>query len=535
MLRQHPARIVSAALLAVMLGSCGGGGGGGGPIVGGTGFTPGVFQASTAFEARCAAPRTGNDPTTGLPWPDRLGTALDEKNWLRSWTHELYLWYREVTDRDPAGFNLFDYFDQLKTTALTPSGQPKDRFHFSIPTDEWLQQSSSGVAAGYGLQWAVLASTPPRDLRVAYIEPGPTSPAAMVGLARGARVLAIDGIDVVNTNVTTEIDRLNDALAPTAIGQSHSFTVQDAGGGPQRSVSMTSANVTSTPVQNVRTLATAGGPVGYLLFNDHIATSEAGLVDAITTLRDAGVVDLVLDVRYNGGGFLDIASELAYMIAGSTRTNGRTFELLQFNDQHTTRDPVTGEALAPIPFHSSAEGFSVAAGTPLPTLNLGRVYVITGGGTCSASESIINSLRGIDVEVIQVGSTTCGKPYGFYPADNCGTTWFSIQFRGVNAKQFGDYPDGFSPANTTGIAGVSLPGCSVADDFLHALGDPAEGRLAAALNYRATGGQCGVPPSGVAGKAGAAAVPGAEGATVLPIVEPAVPKSPWLENRILRR
>ena len=398
------------------------------------------------------------------------------------------------------------------------------------------QRVVAGIESGLRRVWIAgpFCGYPPRELRVAYIEPGPTSPAAAVNLARGARVLAIDGIDLVNTNVSTEIDRLNDALAPVAVGQSHSFTVQDPGGGPQRTVPMTSANVTSTPVQNVRTIATASGPVGYLLFNDHIATSEAGLVNAITTLRDAGVVDLVLDVRYNGGGFLDIASELAYMIAGSTRTNGRTFELLQFNDQHTTRDPVTGEALAPIPFHSSAEGFSVAAGTPLPTLNLGRVYVITGGGTCSASESIINSLRGIDVEVIQVGSTTCGKPYGFM-ADNCGTTWFSIQFRGVNAKQFGDYPDGFSPANTTGIAGVSLPGCSVADDFLHALGDPAEGRLAAALNYRATGGQCGVPPSGVAGKAGAAAVPGAEGATVLPIVEPAVPKSPWLENRILRR
>lgn len=524
-------RVLLPVLLAALLGSCGGGGSGGGggpPLGGGSGFTPGVFAASTSFEARCAAPRSGSDPS-GRPWPDRLGTALDEKNWLRSWTHELYLWYREVTDRDPAPFAVLDYFEVLKTNAVTPSGQPKDRFHFTVPTDEWLQQSQSGTSGGYGAQWAILASTPPRDLRVAYIEPGATSPAAAVGLARGARVLAIDGIDLVNTNVSADIDRLNDALFPAGTGLSHSFTVQDAGGGPQRTVSMTSANVTSTPVQNVRTIATASGPVGYFLFNDHIATSESGLVDAITTLRNAGVVDLVLDLRYNGGGFLDIASELAYMIAGTARTSGRTFELLQFNDQHTMRDPVTGEALAPLPFHSTAEGFSVATGTPLPTLGLGRVYVLTGGGTCSASESIINSLRGIDVEVIQVGSTTCGKPYGFYPTDNCGTTYFSIQFRGVNAKQFGDYPDGFSPANTVGAAGVSLPGCSVADDFSRALGDAAEGRLAAALNYRATGGQCGVPPSGVAPN-GTAAKAGA-----LPFAEPEMRKSPWLENRILPR
>ena len=58
--------------------------------------------------------------------------------------------------------------------------------------------------------------------------------------------------------------------------------------------------------------------------------------------------------------------------------------------------------------------------------------------TCSASESIINGLRGVNVQVIQIGSTTCGKPYGFYPEDNCGTTYFSIQFKGVNAAGFGE-------------------------------------------------------------------------------------------------
>jgi hypothetical protein len=122
--------------------------------------------------------------------------------------------------------------------------------------------------------------------------------------------------------------------------------------------------------------------------------------------------------------------------------------------------------------------------------------VITGAGTCSASESIINSLRGVNVEVIQIGSTTCGKPYGFYPADNCAVTYFSIQFQGINAKGFGDYPDGFTPQNTVATEGVLVPGCSVADDFAHSLGDSAEGRLASALSYRANG-VCPVPPSGM--------------------------------------
>jgi hypothetical protein len=531
------ARLMSVLLLAGTLVACGGGGdgaltgggggGGSGGGGGGTGFTPGVFPASSLNESRCANPRSGNDPLTGDPWPDLPGTTLNEKNWLRSWTHELYLWYREVTDRDPTGYSVLGYFDLLRTEALTPSGRPKDQFHFTYLTSEWQQLSQSGTAAGYGLQWALLSVTPPRQLVIAYVEPGGTSPASVAGLARGTQVLAIDGIDLVNTNVGSEIDALNDALYPFDAGESHSFTVQDIGGGPQRAVLMTSANVTATPVQNVRTIATPSGPVGYLLFNDHIATAELGLVKAITTLRNAGVVDLVLDLRYNGGGYLDIASEFAYMIAGGARTQGRTFELLQFNDQHPTRDPVTGQPLAPLPFHPVAQDFSVAGGTPLPSLDLPRVYVLTGPGTCSASEAIINSLRGIDVEVVQIGSTTCGKPYGFYPWDNCGTTYFSIQFRGINAKDFGDYADGFSPVNTVGTVGEPLPGCSVADDFNHPLGDAAEARLATALHYRATG-LCGVPPSGVSAAAQAQV-------GTLPLRDGVMRKSPWLENRILRR
>src|SRR5690606_29308167 len=123
-----------------------------------------------------------------------------------------------------------------------------------------------------------------------------------------------------------------------------------------------------------------------------------------------------------------------YMIGNTTLTNGRTFERLVFNDKHPTNDPITGRPLEPMPFLSTALGLSAPEGMPLPTLNLDRVYVITGNNTCSASESIINGLRGVGVSVYQIGSTTCGKPYGFYPQDNCGTTYFSIQFEGRNAQ-----------------------------------------------------------------------------------------------------
>jgi hypothetical protein len=156
------------------------------------------------------------------------------------------------------------------------------------------------------------------------------------------------------------------------------------------------------------------------------------------------------------------------------------------------------------------------------------VLVITGQDTCSASESIINGLEGAGVTVYQIGSTTCGKPYGFYPQDNCGTTYFSIQFQGVNAAGFGDYGDGFSPANTTPAAGVPVPGCSVGDDFGHALGDPSETRLATALAYLANPqpSTCPSPPTGTAPPATL---------TQRQLLERIFARSPLRQMRVLRR
>jgi hypothetical protein len=346
---------------------------------------------------------------------------------------------------------------------------------------------------------------------VAYNEPG--SAAADVHLDRGAEILSVDGAAVVDGDA----DTLNAGLSPSDVDETHTFVVMDLGATGSRTIALTSASVQSTPVQNVTPLDVDGALVGYMLFNDHLATAEPALMDAVSDLSDAGVTDLVLDMRYNGGGYLAIASELAYEIAGPERTGGQTFEELQFNDQYFGIDPFSGQPIEPTPFYDTPVVSNSAGSTTLPSLNLPRVFILTGPGTCSASESVMNSLRGIDVEVIQIGGTTCGKPYGFVPEDNCGTTYFSIQFRGVNAKGFGDYTDGFVPGGE-GDAGV--PGCAVDDDFSHALGDPAESLLAAALQYRAQG-TC--PPAALGGAA--PRLPG----------EGQVAKSIWQQNRILIR
>ncbi len=534
--------ILLLAVFQLVLTACGGGGGGSSPTTptpsgnvgttGGSGssFVPGQFLSAASFRASCQSPRTGINPATGTLYPDQPGPLSDEKNWLRSWSNNLYLWYDEIIDVNPESHigSSNAYFNLMKTNATTPSGAPKDKFHFSLDTEEFRAQSQSGISAGYGVTFAILSPTTPRNVVVAYAEPQLPSVNAGVDIPRGARIMTIDGVDVVNTTLGSEIDVINDGLFPSSIGESHVFTVQDAGSTVTRSITLVSSSVASDPVPTVTTIDTETGKVGYLLFTDHIATAELELIQAVVQLRDDGISDLVLDLRYNGGGFLDIANELSSMIAGSAATTGRAFESLVFNDKHQTTNPVTGALLSPSTFHQTAQGFSAQSGATLPELNLSRVFILTGPGTCSASESIINGLAGIDLEVIQIGSTTCGKPYGFYPFDNCGTTWFSIQFKGANAKGFGDYSDGFSPANVSQIEGTPLPGCSVADDFGSALGDPAEARLAAALAYRIDG-SCPVANGSAANRASVSS-----GQTREAAVEVVVPKPLWLQNRIMR-
>ena len=520
-----------AAIALSALAACGGGGGGGdstpnpppNPGTGGT-WTLGVFAPRADFAAQCVAPRAGTN--------DRAGSAFTEKMFLRSWTNELYLWYNEVQDTNPASFGVEQYFNTLTTPQLTPSQQRKDRFHFTFGTAEWVALSQGGQSVGYGAEIMIVGDgRPPRRAVVAFVEPGTS--ASNAGLTRGMEVVSINGVDFVNDATQAGVDTLNAAFFPSAANQTFTWIFTRPNGGANLSASLTSANITHKPVLVTNTISQNGKNIGYILFNDHVGTAEDQLFDAINNLQ--GIDDLILDIRYNGGGFLDIANELAFMIAGPGRTTGQIFERLMFNNKNLTRDPITGELLAPgTPFHSTVQGLpgsTKTPGTPLPTLGLSRVYVITGPNTCSASESIINGLRGVGVEVFLIGSTTCGKPFGFYPQDNCGTTYFSIQFQGVNNMGNGDYPDGFAAQNQTGASSIKLAGCSVADDLLHELGDVNEGRLKAALDFRASGNDTATCPtaSGFA--------PGAQlkaGQQILSGTDGRIYKSPERENRIMR-
>lgn len=412
---------------------------------------------------------------------DRQGTLQDEMSFLRLWADETYLWNKEVPDVKMADYRTaVDYFHALKTPALTASGQPKDRYHYTYQQKQY-EELQQGVSLGYGMTW-VRNTGIPRQWLVAHVEPG--SAAAVAGIRRGDELLGVDHVDFVHSSTPALVDKLNAGLFPKTAGERHHLRL---GRGLVRIERvLESANVTYNPVGKVQVFESAGKKIGYMLFSSHNDISEQRLIDGFTTLRNAGVKGLVLDLRYNGGGKLSIASEVAYMIAGPARALGRTFEQTLTNNPDASRSPQLFTTMA----YGLVPGQATPRGTPLPYLGLDKVTVIAGPGTCSASESIVNGLRGIDIEVELVGSTTCGKPYAFIPTLNCGTYYFMIQFQGVNAKGWGDYGDGFAPT------------CKVRDNVVYALGDPEENLLQAAL-YRNATGMCPAPVGGAAASASA--------------------------------
>lgn len=513
-MRRVNLRKVSSTLALVMAGAvlaaCGGGGGGSTtptatstspppppppPPPSATTWQPGVFAAASTFKDQCANPRTGVD-IENRPFPDQAGSLAEELFWLRSWTNETYLWNDEVIDRDPNTFNdRIAYFDVLKTDVIEPSGEERDDFHFSQTTEAFLESRNSVGNPGYGVEYGILQGAPPRDIRIAYTEAGSPAESLIggeVALSRGVKILEINGQDVVNGFTTDpEIDDLLELLFPSANGLTRSFRVQDIDG-TIRTFDLVTEDIVNEPIQSTGVITVGADKIGYVAFTTFSPfASEEAIIDAIQDMSDQNVTDLVLDLRYNGGGLLAVAAQLGYMIAGPAQSNGKDFERFIYNDDAGNRNPVDGSLNTPFPFINEVIKFddasSLVEGAPLPSLDLNRVFILSTDDTCSASEAVINGLRGIDVEVILIGDTTCGKPYGFFPTDNCGITYYTIQFQGANDKGFGDFADGFFPSNANNTFGVSVPGCQVADDFTKPLGDETEDMLAAALQYRIDG------------------------------------------------
>lgn len=384
----------------------------------------------------------GDDAAAPQP---QTTSQKEQKSWARAHLADVYLWNTEIIDVNPAYYALAPaYFDALLVRS-------RDRFSFSMPqaaADSLLQE---GQETGFGVRWGWSDG----KIFACYVDPN--SPSAQF-IARGSEIMAING----RTVAGMPTDTLFDLLYPEGEGVATDMIVRPPGMIVTQAVTLHSAPFTITTVAPpVIILLDGGGKAGYLLFNEHLLTAEAQLVTAMTYFRQQGVSEVVLDLRYNGGGYLFIAEEVASMLGGAA-VEGKVFEKLIFNGNHPeeTNDPDNTLLFNP------EDRF----GTPLPQLGLKRLFVLTGQSTCSASESLINGLAPF-MPVVRIGWTTCGKPYGFRQTNFAQQAYFAIQFEGVNADGRDDYMDGFAPT------------CQVVDDLTYPLGDVREARLGSALYY----------------------------------------------------
>ena len=396
-----------------------------------------LILAALSLLAGCGG-SGGGDPSPGA--------ASSQKAWVRAHLDDVYLWYDEIIDVPASDYaSAPDYFYALLVKS-------RDHFSFSMPLAAAVNLLQEGLETGYGIKWGWAA---PGRLFAYYVDPN--SPAA-VSITRGAEVTSINGQPVANMATSS----LDSALLADQPGASVNLTFRSPGTSTTQTSGLTSATFSSTTVSQPLILSLpGGGKAGYLLFNQHLFTSEQGLIDALTFFKQQGVSELVLDLRYNTGGYLLIAEEVASMIGGAA-VQGEVFEKMLFNGRHPemTNDPRNTWLFSALDSN----------GNPLPLLGLKRVFVLTGSNTCSASESIINSLLPY-LQVVRIGWTTCGKPYGFMQANNDQQAYFDIQFEGVNADGTDDFKSGFAPT------------CQVSDDLNFPLGDMREARLDAALYY----------------------------------------------------
>ncbi|MBR8720883.1 hypothetical protein IX307_002060 [Bacteroides pyogenes] len=184
--------------------------------------------------------------------------------------------------------------------------------------------------------------------------------------------------------------------------------------------------------------------IGYLVYSKFDAGFDQELFDVFKKFKKENITDLILDLRYNGGGHVISAQLISSCIAGSTY-EGKVFSSYRYNEE---RMKAIGNKKRTDPFlYSTYENLntSLAEGA----MNLSKVYCLVSGQTASASELVINSLRGIDIEVILIGEQTNGKNVGMEGTEfttKAGTyEFFPITFQSYNAKDFGKYEKGFPP------------------------------------------------------------------------------------------
>lgn len=261
------------------------------------------------------------------------------------------------------------------------------------------------------------------------------SPAERSGIKRGTVIKQIDGNNITPYNIN---DYFYELLIPSS---SHKLDIMYDNG---KHVSLTSTAMLLNPIIYKNVDEIDGHRIGYLVYSGFDGAFDRELFDVFKYFKSQNITDLVLDLRYNRGGHVMSANLISSCVAGEY-SDGRVFASYLFNP---TRMRALNNKREEYMFEYSKYenlGISLAGGD----LGLKHIYCLVTNTTASASELVINALRGIDVEVTLIGQTTMGKNVGMEPisvvADGEYYDFAPITFQTFNAKGFGDYGGGFVP------------------------------------------------------------------------------------------
>ena len=372
----------------------------------------------------------------------QVGTAActndGQKQFVLDAMRDVYFWYSLL----PANVDFSQHASPEALLDFLISFQPLDDFSFITSAEADAQFFGEGKFEGFGFSYRFEAVNDPRFTRVFG-----SSPADQAGFARGQRILELDGRTI------AEIEA-NEGLGAVFDQSPLEFRIRNLDNS-EFVVSVSHDIVTINPLPQWRVIDMGGVPVGYVEFASFISTADPVFNTIFADFNAAGVSDVIIDMRYNGGGLVNTAELLGDYFGGFI-ANNLVFSKTLFNDKNTDSN--------------RTEFFEQLANS----MNLSRLVVIATSGTASASELVINSMEP-HAEVTIVGDSTFGKPVGQVGILFCDKILRATAFETVNALDQGDY-----------FGGLPVD-CPATDDLTELIGADTDPNVVAALAYLGTG------------------------------------------------
>jgi C-terminal processing protease CtpA/Prc len=447
-----------------------------------------------------------NDSAPLPSGPSSKGTTLQlVEDSIYLYAAEDYLWFSQLPSYQsfqPRSFTnasdmvaLQDEMNKLSQFAINPATNQPYEYLASNPGEAKYSFIDNGTETaalngtkgdfGFDLQYNTVT-----DLRIEYVYPG--SPAALAGIVRSDEIMSING----NTNIS--YDRpgygtgtsTNVNFVSNAVYDSNTITMNmQRVDGSTYSVNLTIANYNVNPVLKDTIITTSNGHnVGYIVFNSFVADSVADpIVDPIfANFAAQGVTDLVVDLRYNGGGYVSTAEHLDNLIVPASKTGSLMYNTFYNSNLVNNTDPLLkNQWRSGTPDYNYGqlnytEAANVQNFSKSGSLAVNQVLFIITGQTASASELTINNLRP-EMPVQFIGETSYGKPVGFFDIDINQYIMYTPEFSVENSANEGGYYEGFTPGTT------GYPGVNALDDLTKNWGDPTEGLFSLALDYVTNG------------------------------------------------